>query len=67
MMPLGISHRAMSDLIASGEVGFVIRNQGTTLECVLSLSDVENLKCKFEQSLSTRDLARELGVDYEAL
>ena len=29
--------------------------------------DVENVKCKFEQSLSTRDLARELGVDCEAV
>lgn len=64
---LRITHRAMSDLIASGEVGFVIRNRGTTLECVLRLSDVENLKCKFEQSLSTRDLARELGVDCEVV
>lgn len=57
----------MFDLIASGEVGFVIRNHGTALECVLRLSDVENLKCKFEQSLSTRDLARELGVDCETV
>lgn len=64
---LRISHRAMSDLIASGEVGFVIRNHGTTLEYLLRLSDVENLKCKFEQSLSKRDLARELGVDCEAV
>ena len=64
---LKISHRDMFDLITSGEVGFVIRNRGTTLECVLPLSDVENLKRKFEQSLSTRDLARELGVDCEAV
>jgi hypothetical protein len=64
---LKISHSAMFDLIASGEVGFVIRNHRTALECVLRLSDVENLKCKFEQSLSTRDLARELGVDCEAV
>lgn len=28
---LRISHRAMADLIASGEVGFVIRNQGNNL------------------------------------
>jgi len=64
---LRISHRAMSDLIASGEVGFVIRNHGTTLECVLKLSDIESLKYKFEQSLTTRDLARKLGVDCEAV
>jgi hypothetical protein len=64
---LKISHRDISDLITSGEVGFVIRNHATTLECLLRLSDVENVKCKFEQSLSTRDLARELGVDCEAV
>jgi hypothetical protein len=57
----------MSDLITSGEVGFVIRNHATTLERLLRLSDVENVKCKFEQSLSTRDLARELGIDREAV
>jgi TniQ protein len=60
---LRISHSAMSDLIASGEVGFVIRNHGTTLECVLRLSDVQNLKCKFEESMTCRDLAKELGTD----
>jgi muconolactone delta-isomerase len=64
---LKISHRAMSDLIASGEVGFVIRNHGTALECLLRLSDVENVKCKFEQSLSTRSLARILGVECEEI
>jgi hypothetical protein len=64
---LRISHHAMSDLIASGEVGFGIRNHGKNLEYVLCRSDIENLKCKFEQSLSTRDLAKELGVDCEAV
>lgn len=60
---LRITHRAMSDLIASGEVGFSIRNQGTTLECVLWLCDVEKLKCKFEESMTCRDLAKEFGTD----
>jgi len=64
---LKISHRAMCDLIASGEAGFVIRNNGTTLECVLRRSDVEDIQCKFEQSLSTRALAKELGVDCESV
>ena len=31
------------------------------------LSDIENLKCKFEQSLSTRFLARILGVECEEI
>jgi hypothetical protein len=64
---LRISHRAVTDLIASGEVGFVIRNQGATLKYLVRLSEVENLRAKFEQSLSTRDLARELGVDCEVV
>jgi muconolactone delta-isomerase len=64
---LRISHRAMSDLIVSGEVGFVIRNRGVTLECVLRLFDVENVKRKFEQSLTTRAIAEELGVECEVV
>ena len=60
---LKISHRAMFDLIATGEVEFIIRNRRTTLKYLVRLSDVEDLKCRFEQSLSTRALARELGVD----
>lgn len=64
---LRISHRAMSDLIASGEVGFVIRNHGTTLDCVLRLSDVEKLRCKFEESMTCRDLAKELCTDCETI
>jgi hypothetical protein len=64
---LRISHRAISDLIASGEVGFVIKNLGKSLECLLRLSDVENLKCKFEESMTCRELAKELGTDCEAI
>jgi len=64
---LKITHRAMSDLIASGEVGFFIRNQGTTLECVLWLSDVENVKCKFDEAMTCRDLAKEFGTDCETI
>lgn len=64
---LRITHRAMSDLIASGEVGFSIRNQGTTLECVLWRSDVESVRCKFEESMTCRDLAKEIGTDCETI
>ncbi len=64
---LKISHRAMFDLITTSEIGFVIRNQGTALKYLVRLSDVENVKCKFEQSLSTRSLARILGVECEEI
>src|SRR5260370_9526492 len=55
---LKISHRAMFDLITTSEIGFDIRNQGTPLKYLVRLSDVENFKCKFKQSLSTRSLPR---------
>jgi hypothetical protein len=64
---LKISHRAMTELIATGELRFAIKNQGTTLKYLVRLADVENLKCKFEQSLSTRSLARILGVECEEI
>jgi len=62
---LRITHDTMFDLIAEDEIAFVIRNQGTTLKYLLRLSDVENLKVKFEQSLTARAVAKELGVDCE--
>lgn len=60
---LKITHRAIFDLIQAGEIDFVIRNEGTTLRYLLHLSDVENVKDKFEQAISSRTLARQLGVD----
>lgn len=64
---LRISRRTMSDLIATGEVGAAIKNQGTSLRLVLRLFDVENVNRKFEQSLTTRALAKELGVECEVV
>jgi hypothetical protein len=58
---LRITHHTMFDLIATGEIDFVIRNQGGRLKYLLRLSDVDNLKCKFEQAVSSRVLAKELG------
>ena len=62
---LRITHDTMFDLIAEGEIAFVIRNEGTTLKYLLRRSDVENLKGKFERSLTARAVAMELGVDCE--
>lgn len=64
---LKITHRAMSDLIATGQVEFVIRNRGMTLEYVVRLFDVQNVKEKFERALTTRGLAKELGVDCQVI
>jgi hypothetical protein len=60
---LKITHRAIFDLIKAGEVDFVIRNEGTALRYLLRLSDVENVKDKFERAITSRTLARQLGVD----
>jgi hypothetical protein len=64
---LKITHRAMFDLIKTGEIDFVIRNEGTALRYLLRLSDVENVKDKFEQAISSRTLASQLGVDCEVI
>lgn len=64
---LRITHRAMFDLIRTGEIQFVITNERATLKQLLRLSDVENLKCKFGQAVSSRALARELGVDCQVV
>lgn len=53
----------MFDLIAVDEIEFVVRSEGASLNYLLRLSDVENVKSKFERSLTTRGLAKELGVD----
>jgi hypothetical protein len=55
------------DLIKTGETDFVIRNEGTALRYLLRLSDVENVKDKFEQAVSSRTLASQLGVDCKAI
>jgi hypothetical protein len=64
---LKITHRAMFDLIGTGDLDFVIRNEGMALQYLLRLSDVENVKDKFDQAISSRILAKQLGVDSRAI
>lgn len=64
---LKITHRAMFDLIKTGDLDFVIRNEGTTLRYLLRLSDVENVAFRFDQAISSRSLAKQLGVDCKAI
>lgn len=59
---LKITHGAMFDLIKTGEIYFVIRNEGTALRYFLRLSDVDNVRDKFERAISSRTLANQLGV-----
>jgi TniQ len=64
---LKITHRAMFDLIKTGELDFVIRNEGTTLRYLLRLSDVENVAFRFIHAISSRSLAKQLGVDCKSI
>jgi hypothetical protein len=60
---LKISHDSLLDLVKTGEIAFVIKNHDRTLRYLLRLPDVETVKIKCEKSLSSRELAKELGVD----
>ncbi len=64
---LKITHRAMFDLIKTGKIDFVIRNQRMVLRYLLRLSDVEKVKETFDQAISSRTLAKQLGVDCKAI
>jgi hypothetical protein len=64
---LKITHRAIFDLIKSGEIDSVIKNEGTTVRYLLRLSDVESVKDKFQQAISSRTLANQLGVDCKVI
>jgi hypothetical protein len=64
---LKISHDSILDLVKTGEIAFVIRNQDTTLRYLLRLADVENVKMKYETALSSRELSKQLGVDHSVI
>ncbi|MGH9929911.1 MAG: hypothetical protein ACREA9_11910 [Pyrinomonadaceae bacterium] len=64
---LKITHSALFDLIKTGEVDFVIRNEGMALRYLLRLSDVENVAFRFDQAISSRSLAKQLGVDCKSI
>jgi len=64
---LKISHDSLLDLVKTGEIAFVIRNQDTTLRYLLRLADVENVKMKYEQAFGLRELAKQLGVDHKVI
>lgn len=60
---LKLSHDSILDLVKTGEIAFVIRNQDRTLRYLLRLADIENVKIKFEQAMGSRELAKQLEVD----
>ena len=64
---LKISHESLVDLVKTGEIAFAIRNQDRTLRYLLRLADVENVKMKYDQALSSRELSDQLGVDHKVI
>ena len=60
---LKISHASLLDLVKTGEILFVIKNQDRTLRYLLRLPDVERVKLTFEQAVGPRELAKQVGVD----
>jgi len=64
---LKITNKALFDLITEGEIRFVITNGRKNPEYRLKLSDVERLKCDFENSITSRVLAKQLGIDCKTI
>ena len=60
---LKLSHDSILDLVKTGEIAFVIRNQDKTICYLLRLTDVATVKIQYEQALGSRELAKELGID----
>jgi len=50
---LKVSHDSLFKLVKTGEIGFVIKNHDKTLRYLLPLADIENVKMKYEQALSS--------------
>jgi hypothetical protein len=64
---LKLSHDSILNLVKTGEIAFAIRNQDRTLRYLLRLADVENVKMKYDQALSSRELSDQLGVDHKVI
>jgi hypothetical protein len=60
---LKLSHHSLLDLVKTGDIPFVIKNQDRTLRYLLRLADVERVKLTYEQAVGPRELAKQVGVD----
>jgi len=61
---LKISHHSILELVKTGEIACVVKNQDKTLRYLLRRADVETVKMQFEEALGSRELARQFRVDY---
>lgn len=64
---LKITNLVLFDLISAGGICCAIVNGGRIPEFVVSSVDVERIKGEFEDSVTCRDLARELGTDCDTI
>ena len=64
---LKISHASLLDLVKTGEIPFVIKNQDRTLRYLLRLADVERVNFTYEQAVGPRELAKRVGVDHTVI
>jgi hypothetical protein len=64
---LKITNAALFDLIGAGDVRCAIINGRRSPEFAVSAIDIEKLKGEFEESMTCRDLARELGTNCETV
>jgi len=64
---LKITNKALFDLITDGEIRCVIKNARRNPEYTLNLLDIEGLKREFEQSITPRELANQLGIDCKTI
>src|SRR5689334_20871905 len=53
---LKLCQDSILDLMKTGEIAFTIRNQDKTIRYLVRLADVENVRIKYEDALSSREL-----------
>ncbi|HMG72746.1 MAG TPA: hypothetical protein VK582_04535 [Pyrinomonadaceae bacterium] len=64
---LKLTNKELFNLMARGEIRCVVINGKQSPELGLNVADIERLKCEFEQYVTARDLAKQLGLDREGI
>ena len=64
---LKITNAALFDFIRAGEIRCAIINGRRGAEFAVRAIDIERVKCEFDESMTCRDLAKQLGTDCETI
>ena len=64
---LKITNKALFDLITGGEIRCAITNARRNPEYKLNLPDIDKVKGEFDHSITSRDLAQQLGIDCKTI